>query len=159
MVHDPRASRVKSSIGMDGFRIDKMLASTGNVTLDPGLHTASCESEITHIDGDVGILRYRGYRSNSWQPTVRSWRSPIFLFMASSRTRRLLRSSLAALSVIRCCTRTSRLSSPAPAGGHPMSILQSGVAGLATYYDHTIDQKDPAQLDSGYHPAAGQGPR
>ena len=53
--------RVKSSIGMDGFRIDKMLASTGNVTLDPGFtNTASCESEITYIDGDVGILRYRG---------------------------------------------------------------------------------------------------
>mgnify|MGYP007033251995 FL=1 len=34
--------RVKSSIGMDGFRIDKMLASTGNVTLDPGFtNTAS----------------------------------------------------------------------------------------------------------------------
>ncbi|MGO3085860.1 citrate/2-methylcitrate synthase, partial [Ancrocorticia populi] len=30
---------------------------------------------------------------------------------------------------------------------HPMSILQSGIAGMATYYDHTLDPQDPAQLD------------
>ena len=52
--------RHKASIGMDGFRVDKMLASTGTVTLVPGFtNTASGESEITYNDGDVGILRSR----------------------------------------------------------------------------------------------------
>lgn len=105
--------RVKSSIGMDGFRIDKMLASTGNVTLDPGFtNTASCESEITYIDGDVGILRYRGYPIEQLAANCSFLEVAYLLIYGELRTRRLLRSSLAALSVIRCCTRTSRLSSP-----------------------------------------------
>ena len=38
------------------------MAETGYVTLDPGfMNTASCTSAITFIDGDAGILRYRGY--------------------------------------------------------------------------------------------------
>ncbi len=48
--------------GPNGVEIPKLLAETGLVTLDPGfVNTASCESEITYIDGDAGILRYRGY--------------------------------------------------------------------------------------------------
>ena len=45
-----------------GLDISKLLAKTGHVTLDPGfVNTASCTSAITYIDGDAGILRYRGY--------------------------------------------------------------------------------------------------
>jgi citrate synthase len=42
--------------------ISKLYSETGYFTYDPGfLSTASCESKITYIDGDAGILRYRGY--------------------------------------------------------------------------------------------------
>lgn len=42
--------------------ISKLYGETGYFTYDPGfLSTASCESKITYIDGDEGILRYRGY--------------------------------------------------------------------------------------------------
>src|SRR4051812_6047019 len=45
-----------------GLDISTLLAKTGHVTLDPGfVNTASCTSAITYIDGDKGILRYRGY--------------------------------------------------------------------------------------------------
>src|SRR5437016_8905947 len=48
--------------GPSGIEIGKLLQETGKVTLDPGfVNTASCTSEITFIDGDAGILRYRGY--------------------------------------------------------------------------------------------------
>src|ERR1700744_1937920 len=48
--------------GSDGIEVTKVLATTGMVTLDPGfVNTASCSSDITYIDGDAGILRYRGY--------------------------------------------------------------------------------------------------
>src|SRR3954470_4862769 len=48
--------------GPSGLDISKLLAETGNVTLDVGfVNTASCTSEITFIDGAAGILRYRGY--------------------------------------------------------------------------------------------------
>ncbi|GAA1040669.1 hypothetical protein GCM10009557_62590 [Virgisporangium ochraceum] len=48
--------------GPAGIEITKLLKETGSVTYDPGfVNTASCRSDITYIDGDAGILRYRGY--------------------------------------------------------------------------------------------------
>ena len=45
-----------------GFDILKLRSSTKAITLDPGFaNTGSCESTITYIDGEKGILRYRGY--------------------------------------------------------------------------------------------------
>ncbi len=42
--------------------IEKLRAATGAVTLDPGYkNSGSCQSEITFLDGEEGILRYRGY--------------------------------------------------------------------------------------------------
>ena len=141
--------RVKASIGMDGFRIDKMLASTGTVTLDPGYtNTASCESEITYIDGDAGILRYRGYPIEQLAQHC-SFLEVAYLLIYGELpdpealalfTRRIKRHTLLHEDFKAFFTAF-------PAGGHPMSILQSGVAGMATYYDHTLDPKDPAQLD------------
>jgi citrate synthase len=54
--------RVQASVGGDGYDLSKLLATTGDMTLDVGFgNTASCCSTITYIDGDAGILRYRGY--------------------------------------------------------------------------------------------------
>jgi citrate synthase len=48
--------------GADVFDIRKLYSELGVFTYDPGYGaTASCESKITYIDGDVGILQYRGY--------------------------------------------------------------------------------------------------
>ena len=53
---------IKASEGNNGYDVSKLLKVTGNVTLDSGfVNTASCSSAITYIDGDAGILRYRGY--------------------------------------------------------------------------------------------------
>ena len=53
---------VKAAEGNNGYDVSKLLKETGNVTLDSGfVNTASCSSAITYIDGDEGILRYRGY--------------------------------------------------------------------------------------------------
>jgi citrate synthase len=54
--------RVRATQGSDGLRVGRVLSEAGVVTLDPGFtNTGSCESSITYIDGDRGILRYRGY--------------------------------------------------------------------------------------------------
>jgi citrate synthase len=53
---------VPATQGQNGYDITKLLGATGDTTLDVGFaNTASCRSEITFIDGDAGILRYRGY--------------------------------------------------------------------------------------------------
>ncbi len=50
------------TVGPDVIDIGKMYAQTGMFTLDPGFtSTASCESQITYIDGDKGVLLHRGY--------------------------------------------------------------------------------------------------
>ena len=53
---------VPATVGESGIDINPLLKTTGRVTLDHGfMNTASCTSSITYIDGDAGILRYRGY--------------------------------------------------------------------------------------------------
>ena len=53
---------VPSTVGESGLNISSLLKETGHVTLDHGfVNTASCSSSITYIDGEAGILRYRGY--------------------------------------------------------------------------------------------------
>ena len=53
---------MQGSVGPSVIDIRKLYAETGHFTFDPGFTaTASCESKITYIDGDKGILLYRGY--------------------------------------------------------------------------------------------------
>src|SRR3954451_14703124 len=53
---------VVGSEGEVGVDIQQLRAHSGAITLDPGYgNTGACESAITFIDGEVGILRYRGY--------------------------------------------------------------------------------------------------
>ena len=49
----------ENEIGID---ISKLKNASGMITLDPGFkNTGSCESKVTYLDGENGILRYRGY--------------------------------------------------------------------------------------------------
>ncbi len=53
---------VEATQGNNGFDISNLMATTGDTTFDIGFaNTAVCKSAITYIDGDAGILRYRGY--------------------------------------------------------------------------------------------------
>jgi citrate synthase len=53
---------IPATEGSSGIEISKLLTTLGVITLDPGFtNTGSTTSKVTYIDGDVGILRYRGY--------------------------------------------------------------------------------------------------
>ena len=53
---------IKGSEGEVAIDVQILRAKTGAITLDPGYgNTGSCRSAITFIDGEKGILRYRGY--------------------------------------------------------------------------------------------------
>ena len=53
---------LEGSVGPEVFDIRKLYGETGMFTYDPGFtSTASCESAITYIDGEKGILLHRGY--------------------------------------------------------------------------------------------------
>ena len=50
------------SVGPDVIDISKLYGQSGVFTYDPGFtSTAACKSDITYIDGDKGVLLYRGY--------------------------------------------------------------------------------------------------
>src|SRR5580698_10304338 len=53
---------IKGATGPDVVDVRKLYDESGVFTFDPGFtSTASCESKITYIDGDAGILLHRGY--------------------------------------------------------------------------------------------------
>ncbi|MGH3379271.1 MAG: citrate/2-methylcitrate synthase, partial [Actinoallomurus sp.] len=53
---------VEAAEGQSGIDVTRLLSDTGYITLDPGYgNTGACTSSIGYIDGDAGILRYRGY--------------------------------------------------------------------------------------------------
>src|SRR4051794_17100547 len=52
----------EGSVGPDVIDVRALYGKTGKFTYDPGfMSTASCRSSITYIDGDEGVLQYRGY--------------------------------------------------------------------------------------------------
>lgn len=141
--------RVEPTEGNDGYSIQNLLRDTGSVTLDSGfVNTASCTSEITYIDGDAGILRYRGY------PIEQLAENCSFLEVAYLLIYGELPDATSLASFTRLIKRHTLLHedfrnffTAFPGDGHPMAILQSGIAGLAPYYEDTLDPFDREQRD------------
>ncbi|MBB6334240.1 citrate synthase [Schaalia hyovaginalis] len=141
--------RSRASVGNDGLGVSRLLAEGGVVTLDPGFtNTASCRSSITYIDGDAGILRYRGY------PIEQLAKNSSFLEVAYLLIHGELPDASTLEAFIRSIQRHRLLHedfkaffTAFPHRGHPMAILQAGIAGLATYYEDTLDPRDKEQLD------------
>lgn len=141
--------RTEASQGSDGLGVGKLLGSTGMVTLDPGFtNTASCTSDITYIDGGAGILRYRGY------PIEELARRSSFLEVAYLLINGELPDAATFEQFQRRVARHRLLHedfrsffTSFPSSGHPMAILQAGIAGLATYYEDTLNPYDPYERE------------
>ncbi|QPL05741.1 MULTISPECIES: citrate synthase [Actinomyces] len=141
--------RVHATEGSDGLGVAKLLGTTGMVALDPGFtNTASTTSEITYIDGEVGILRYRGY------PIAELARSSTFTEVAyllingelpDAETFERFKRRIARHRLLHEDFRSFFTSFPS--SGHPMAILQAGIAGLATYYEDTLNPHDPYERE------------
>jgi citrate synthase len=141
---------VRGSEGELGLDISKLREQTGLVTLDYGYtNTGSCESEITFIDGEEGILRYRGipieqlveghmpsFLETSYLliygnlPT----RSQLDEFRYGIRKHTLLHED------------AKRFFDAFPKDAHPMGVLSSVVSALSTFYPDSTDPHDPAQV-------------
>lgn len=141
--------RVGASVGSDGLSIGKVLASTGDVTLDYGFgNTAACTSEVTYIDGDAGILRYRGYPIEQLARNSSFLEVSYLLIYGELPTAAQLEQFLRRIQRHRLLHEDFKAFFTAfPHNGHPMAILQAGVAGLATYYEETLNPHDSEQLD------------
>jgi citrate synthase len=132
-----------------GLDIGRLLAATGRVTLDPGfVNTAACTSAITYIDGDAGILRYRGY------PIDQLAEGASFLEVAFL----LVRGELPTAKELEAFAEQIRLHTLLhedlrrffdgfPRDAHPMAVLSSAVSALSTFYPTSLDPFDPEQVE------------
>ncbi|MCZ9336718.1 citrate (Si)-synthase, partial [Streptomyces sp. TRM76130] len=127
---------IDSTVGDKGFDIGKLRAQTGLVTLDSGYgNTAAYKSAITYLDGEAGILRYRGYpieqlaeRSsflevaylliNGELPTV----DELTAFQNEITQHTLLHEDV------------KNFYKGFPRDAHPMAMLSSVVSALSTFY-------------------------
>ena len=133
-----------------GVDISKLRAQTGLITLDYGfMNTGSTESAITYIDGDAGILRYRGIPIE--QLVERD--SPSFLETAYLLIYGELPTT-AELDEFRFGIRrhtllhedAKRFFDGFPRDAHPMAILSSVTSTLSTFYQDSDDPHDPEQV-------------
>lgn len=140
---------IRAVDGRDAVDMSTFTKQTGLTGLDYGfVNTSSTRSEITYIDGDQGILRYRGY------PIEQLAEHSTFLEVAylliygelpseteyEDFTTRISRHTLLHEDV-------KKLFDVLPYSAHPMSVLSSAVAALATYYEDTLDVHDPEHVD------------
>ena len=135
--------------GASGFDISKLLSTTGLVTLDPGfVNTASCSSDITYIDGDAGILRYRGY------PIDQLAEKSTFLEVSYLLLYGALPTSAELESFTERVTHHTLLDedfktffSAFPRDAHPMAVLSSAVSALSSFYPQDLDPRDDAEVE------------
>ena len=135
--------------GADGLDTSKLLATTGTVALDIGfVNTAACTSAITYIDGDAGILRYRGYPIDQLAGKASFVEVSYLLIYGElptadqlaefdSRLRRhtLLHEDL------------KQFFKGFPRDAHPMPVLSSAVSALSTFYQDSLDPFDQRQVE------------
>ena len=131
--------------GSAGIEVSKLLATTGMVTLDPGfVNTAACTSEITYIDGDAGILRYRGYPIEQLAEKSTLPRGRYLLIYGELPTA----DQLADFTERDHAPHPAARGPPAffdgfPRNAHPMAVLSSAVSALSTFYPDSLDPFDP----------------
>ena len=140
---------VHASEGADGIELGPLLAKTGYTSFDPGfVNTSSTKSAITYIDGDAGILRYRGYPIDqlaekstfievSYLLIYGELPTPEQLDAFTTQIQRhtLLHEDL------------KRFFDGFPRNAHPMPVLSSAVNALSAYYQDSLDPLDHKQVE------------
>lgn len=135
---------VTGSEGEVGVNIGKLRAQSGVITVDPGFtSTGACDSAITFIDGEKGILRYRGYpieqlAENSDFVEV-AW---LLLYgeLPNSEQLKKFRAQLTYHSMIH--EDMKKFFEGFPNNAHPMAILSAMVSSLSTYYPESESDDD-----------------
>jgi citrate synthase len=139
-------------VGTEGNRaidISKLLAQTGHITLDDGYgNTGSTVSRITYVDGENGILRYRGYPVEELADRCDFSETAYLLihgelpaadqleeFRTNIRGHTLLHEGMKAIYA------------GFPPDAHPMAILSSVVGALPIYCDDSLDPRNPVEAE------------
>ncbi|MEV4282413.1 citrate synthase [Actinoplanes xinjiangensis] len=139
----------KAVDGPGGIDVSALLKETGYVTLDQGfVNTASTTSAITYIDGDQGILRYRGYPIEQLAEKSTFLEVSYLLMNGELPTAAQLQDFADKIRVHTLLQEEMRtFFSSFPRNAHPMSVLSSAVTALSTFYQDALDPLDSEQVD------------
>src|SRR5580704_3909002 len=131
-----------------GMQIGKLLSTTGRVTFDPGYgNTAACESAITFIDGDAGILRYRGYPIEQLAESSTFLETAYLLVYGELPTAGELEAFQANVAHHTLLHEDLRnFFSGFRHDAHPMAVLNAAVSALSTFYQDSLDPFDASQV-------------
>ncbi len=141
---------IKGSEGERAVDISELRAQTGLVTLDPAFkNTGSCTSDICFIDGENGVLRYRGYPIEQLAEQSDFLEITYLLVKGELPTREqsdawshdvkihtLLREDL------------KRLFDYFPQDAHPMAVCASVISAMSTFYPEDLDPEDDEQVQN-----------
>jgi citrate synthase len=130
--------------GSSAFDVAKLLPGTGLVTFDAGFgNTAACRSEITYIDGDAGILRYRGYPIDQLAEGSTFLETSYLLIYGELPTAAELQEFTTKISRHTLLHEDlKRFFEGFPRDAHPMPVLSSAVSALSTFYQDSLDPFD-----------------
>ena len=137
----------QGTIGPDVVDIRKLYASTGAFTFDPGfMSTAACESGLTYIDGDEGVLLHRGY------PIGQLAEQSSFMEVSYLLLNGELPSQAELATFTRTISRHTMLHEQLSnfyrgfrRDAHPMAIMCGVVGALSAFYHDSTDISDPHQ--------------
>jgi citrate synthase len=135
--------------GSAGIEVTKLLSTTGMVTLDPGfVNTAACASEITYIDGDAGILRYRGYPIEQLAEKSTFLEVSYLLIYGELPTPEQLENFTQQITKHTLLHEDlKRFFDGFPPDAHPMPVLSSAVSALSTFYQDSLNPFDEPNVD------------
>jgi citrate synthase len=140
---------VHASEGADGIALGSLLSKTGYTTLDPGfVNTASTKSAITYIDGDAGILRYRGYPIEQLAEKSTFIEVSYLLIHGELPSKQQLAQFTGQIQRHTMLHEDlKRFFEGFPRNAHPMPVLSSVVNALSAYYPDSLDPMDNAQVE------------
>jgi citrate synthase len=122
---------------------------TGHVTLDHGfMNTAACSSSITYIDGDAGILRYRGYPIEQLAEKSTFIEVSYLLIYGELPTAEQLAEFTTKIQRHTLLHEDlKRFFDGFPRNAHPMPVVSSAVNALSAYYQDSLDPLDHDQVE------------
>ena len=140
---------VAATQGHSGIDISSLMSATGLATFDQGfVNTASTKSAITYIDGEQGILRYRGY------PIEQLAQKKSFLDVAYLLIYGELPTKDQADEFDQKIRRHTLLHEDLkdffrsfPQSAHPMTVISAGISALSTFYPDSLDPKNQEQVE------------
>ena len=141
------------SIGPSVIDIGKLYGQTGMFTFDPGFtSTASCESKITYIDGDEGVLLYRGYPIEQLAEQGDFLESCYLLYYGELPTpaqRKEFEKNITLHTMVH--EQMTRFYQGFRRDAHPMAVMVAVVGAMSAFYHDSTDINDARQREIACH--------